>query len=39
MVGGKGGGRPTMALAGGKDPAKLAAALDLAKELATQMAQ
>jgi alanyl-tRNA synthetase len=39
VVGGKGGGRPTMALAGGKEPAKLAEALELAKELATQMAQ
>jgi alanyl-tRNA synthetase len=39
VVGGKGGGKPTMALAGGKEPAKLAEALQLAKELATQMAK
>jgi alanyl-tRNA synthetase len=33
-AGGKGGGNPTLAQAGGKDPAKLAAALQRAKELA-----
>jgi alanyl-tRNA synthetase len=37
VVGGGGGGKPTMAQAGGKDPAKLPEALRLAKELATQM--
>jgi alanyl-tRNA synthetase len=36
VVGGKGGGRPGMAQAGGKDPAKLAEALDLAKQLASE---
>ena len=36
VVGGGGGGKPTMAQAGGKDPAKLADALLLAKQLATQ---
>ena len=35
VVGGGGGGKPTMAQAGGKDPAKLPEALALAKELAT----
>jgi alanyl-tRNA synthetase len=34
VVGGKGGGKPTMAQAGGKDPGKLSEALQLAKELA-----
>jgi alanyl-tRNA synthetase len=34
VVGGKGGGKPTMAQAGGKDPAKLGEALELAKKLA-----
>jgi len=34
VVGGKGGGRPDMAQAGGKDPAKLGEALTLAKRLA-----
>jgi alanyl-tRNA synthetase len=34
VVGGGGGGRPNMAQAGGKDPAKLAEALQLAKTLA-----
>jgi alanyl-tRNA synthetase len=34
VVGGKGGGRPTMAQAGGKDPAKLPEALQLARRLA-----
>ena len=33
VVGGKGGGRPNMAQAGGKDPAKLAEALDMARKL------
>jgi alanyl-tRNA synthetase len=35
IVGGGGGGKPTMAQAGGKDPAKLPEALELARELAT----
>jgi alanyl-tRNA synthetase len=35
IVGGKGGGKPTMAQAGGKDPAKLGEALALARKLAT----
>jgi alanyl-tRNA synthetase len=39
VVGGGGGGKPTMAQAGGKDPDKLPEALRLARELATQMAQ
>jgi alanyl-tRNA synthetase len=34
VVGGGGGGKPTMAQAGGKEPAKLAEALQLAKNLA-----
>jgi alanyl-tRNA synthetase len=34
VVGGKGGGRPNMAQAGGKEPAKLAEALQLARQLA-----
>jgi alanyl-tRNA synthetase len=34
VAGGKGGGNPTLAQAGGKDPAKLAEALALAKSLA-----
>ncbi|HZT82832.1 MAG TPA: alanine--tRNA ligase [Gemmataceae bacterium] len=34
VVGGKGGGRPNMAQAGGKEPAKLGEALQLAKKLA-----
>jgi alanyl-tRNA synthetase len=34
VVGGGGGGKPTMAQAGGKEPAKLAEALALARELA-----
>ncbi len=34
VVGGKGGGRPTMAQAGGKDARKLAEALELARKLA-----
>jgi alanyl-tRNA synthetase len=33
VVGGGGGGRPNMAQAGGKDPAKLADALELARTL------
>jgi alanyl-tRNA synthetase len=36
VVGGKGGGRPTMAQAGGKEPAKLPEALQLARKLATE---
>jgi alanyl-tRNA synthetase len=36
VVGGKGGGKPTMAQAGGRDPAKLGEALELAKTLAGQ---
>jgi alanyl-tRNA synthetase len=35
IVGGKGGGKPTMAQAGGKEPAKLGEALALARKLAT----
>ena len=34
VVGGGGGGKPTMAQAGGKEPGKLAEALDLARKLA-----
>jgi alanyl-tRNA synthetase len=37
VVGGGGGGKPTMAQAGGKEPAKLAEALQLAKKLAGEM--
>jgi alanyl-tRNA synthetase len=33
IVGGKGGGRPTLAQAGGKEPAKLGEALELARKL------
>jgi alanyl-tRNA synthetase len=36
VVGGGGGGKPSMAQAGGKEPAKLPEALALAKQLATQ---
>jgi alanyl-tRNA synthetase len=36
VVGGGGGGKPSMAQAGGKEPAKLGEALALAKQLATQ---
>jgi alanyl-tRNA synthetase len=36
VVGGGGGGKPTMAQAGGKEPAKLALALQLARNLATE---
>jgi alanyl-tRNA synthetase len=36
VVGGGGGGKPTMAQAGGKEPAKLAEALELAKKLARE---
>jgi alanyl-tRNA synthetase len=36
IVGGKGGGRPTMAQAGGKAPEKLADALELARKLARE---
>jgi uncharacterized protein (DUF1697 family) len=35
VVGGGGGGKPSMAQAGGKEPAKLPEALELAKQLAT----
>ena len=36
VVGGKGGGKPTMAQAGGKEPAKLGEALTLARTLAAE---
>jgi alanyl-tRNA synthetase len=36
VVGGKGGGKPTMAQAGGKEPAKLGEALALARRLASE---
>ena len=36
VVGGKGGGKPTFAQAGGKDPDKLAEALAQAKQLAAE---
>jgi alanyl-tRNA synthetase len=36
VVGGAGGGKPTMAQAGGKEPAKLSQSLQLAKDLATE---
>src|SRR5207253_6896144 len=36
VVGGRGGGKPTMAQAGGKDPAKLAEAMQQAKKLACE---
>jgi alanyl-tRNA synthetase len=36
VVGGGGGGKPSMAQAGGKDASKLGEALDLARQLATQ---
>ena len=36
VVGGGGGGKPTMAQAGGKEPAKLSEALEVAKKLATE---
>jgi alanyl-tRNA synthetase len=36
VVGGKGGGKPTMAQAGGKEPAKLGEALQLALKLAKE---
>jgi alanyl-tRNA synthetase len=36
IVGGGGGGKPTMAQAGGKEPAKLAEALELARSLARE---
>ena len=36
VAGGSGGGKPHLALAGGKDPAKLAAALDEARRLISQ---
>jgi alanyl-tRNA synthetase len=38
VVGGGGGGKPTMAQAGGKEPAKLPEALQLARKLAGEMA-
>jgi alanyl-tRNA synthetase len=37
VIGGKGGGRPTLAQAGGKDPAKLGAALQRARDLADRL--
>jgi alanyl-tRNA synthetase len=37
VVGGGGGGKPTMAQAGGKDPSKLSEALQLAKKLAADL--
>ncbi len=37
VVGGAGGGKPTMAQAGGKEPAKLAEALELGKRLAGEL--
>lgn len=36
VVGGKGGGKPTMAQAGGKEPEKLGDAMELAKKLAAE---
>ena len=36
VAGGGGGGRPQMAQAGGKDPAKLGEALEVAKSFATK---
>src|SRR5262249_23611408 len=36
VVGGKGGGKPTMAQAGGKDPSKLAEAMQQARKLASE---
>ncbi len=36
VVGGRGGGKPTMAQAGGKDPAKLGEAMELARKLASE---
>src|SRR5439155_15225234 len=36
VVGGGGGGKPTMAQAGGKEPAKLAEALKLARKLVSE---
>ena len=36
VVGGRGGGRPNLAQAGGKEPAKLAEALETARKLAGQ---
>jgi alanyl-tRNA synthetase len=36
VVGGGGGGKPTMAQAGGKEPGKLGEALQLAKNLAAE---
>src|SRR5262249_49663242 len=37
VVGGGGGGKPTLAQAGGKDPAKLPEALQLARKLASEL--
>jgi alanyl-tRNA synthetase len=37
LVGGGGGGKPTMAQAGGKEPAKLGVALELARRLVRDM--
>ena len=36
VVGGGGGGKPTLAQAGGKDPSKLGEALNLARQLVPQ---
>ena len=37
MVGGKGGGRPNMAQAGGRDPAKIQALLDAAPSVLSEI--
>jgi len=37
VVGGGGGGKPTMAQAGGKEPSKLGAALGVAQKLASEL--
>jgi len=37
VVGGKGGGRPDMAQAGGKDPARLGEAIEKAREIIGEM--
>jgi len=39
VVGGGGGGRPNLALAGGKDPSRLAEALDTARRLLREAVQ
>ena len=39
VTGGSGGGRPEMAQAGGKDPARLDEALDLARRLVSRIAR